>query len=219
MISQGAAAVTARRRRWESWPLSYSGDNSEESKEQGDVSRSFKERWTSFKICLVLSSSGHKERVSDQSLAEYHLLSSEEDTRDELHKKKHNRAKVHQLPKQMGHRQSRQNWLIFFLSFFFLLSAVLPSQLEFTRWKTKHLPKVPKNLFSSWRLFISECQKSGFLRRFKRVVKLWNLYFVFCFSSRNLQVYSSRPTRSMINIHISYLEFNIDIFTTTNNYM
>lgn len=120
MISQGAAAVTARRRRWESWPLSYSGDNSEESKEQGDVSRSFKERWTSFKICLVLSSSGHKERVSDQSLAEYHLLSSEEDTRDELHKKKHNRAKVHQLPKQMGHRQSRQNWLIFFLSFFFL---------------------------------------------------------------------------------------------------
>lgn len=89
MSSQGAAAVTAlraRRRRRSRYLRAFWGDNSEESRDPGD----FKERWTSFRICLDRRPPGTKQRLSDQSRAQRvsEFLSFEE----EHHKKRENTA-------------------------------------------------------------------------------------------------------------------------------
>lgn len=68
MSSQGAAAVTAlrARRRSRRYLRAFWGDNSEESRDPGD----FKERWTSFRICLDRHPPGTKQRLWSKPGAE-----------------------------------------------------------------------------------------------------------------------------------------------------
>lgn len=68
MSSQGAAAVTAlrARRSRRRYLRAFWGDNSEESRDPGD----FKERWTSFRICLDRRPPGTKQRLWSKPGAE-----------------------------------------------------------------------------------------------------------------------------------------------------
>lgn len=138
MISQGAAAETAlrtsqeggRRRKWsrDLWALRVVTQSKVKSKRP---LQSFKERWTSFKICLDLCPLGTKKSLSNQSLAEYQFLNFEEGTREEHHKKKKTqRGKVQRVPKHTNGPQAKQTklgWLIFFFFFFAFCSVALPA--------------------------------------------------------------------------------------------
>lgn len=117
LISQGAAAVAALRaaegggrRRW----------SPDLQVLRVTTQPSFKERWASWRMSLDPCPLGTKRSGADQSLAEYRLLSFEEDAREEHHKKRENTTgqKYNGFQNtQMGHRQSRQNQDDWFSSF------------------------------------------------------------------------------------------------------
>lgn len=110
----------------EPWPPSFSGDNSEESKEQGD----FQGEMNKLQKVFGPESSGHRE---EPLWSKSGRISASELWGGK--KRKHKRPKYNRVQKNGPQaKQTKLGWLIFF-------SLCTAAQLEFIGKRTKLLPK------------------------------------------------------------------------------